>query len=102
MLVASWRRALRTRMGSLLGAAGDRVAPGQLAHTLLDLSESVADATASGAADHIVAVESGLERDRREEIFVEFFAELPEFIEGEIAELAAFFEAVPDRVADLL
>ncbi len=57
---------------------------------------------ARGAAENVVAVERGLERDGREEILVELLAELAQLVEREIVELATFVEAVANDVADLL
>src|SRR5580698_1942604 len=103
MFVASWRRALRTSMGRLRFAESDgAVARDEGLHALFGVMEGGADTRACGAADDVVAIEGGFEGDGREEVRVEFGAELAELVERKVAELAALVEAEAHSVADFL
>src|ERR1700691_704494 len=99
MLVASWRRALRTRMGRLRFAETDgSIAVDEGLDALFGVFECFAHAMPRGAADDVVAVKCGFESDSGEEIGVEFRPELAEFFQRKIAEFAVFFETVTDGV----
>src|SRR5579875_1308866 len=103
MLVASWRRALRTRTGHLRLIESDGAVPLlEGANAGFRIAEGGTDAVPRGAAEHIVAVESGLEGDGGEEVFGEFGSELAQLVEREAGQFAAFVETVTDGVTDLL
>src|ERR1700728_1719721 len=102
MLVASWRRALRISMCGLRFGATRNVASDESLDAGLRVGQRGADARARGAAENVVAVERGLERDGGKEVLFEFFAVLAQLIEGEVAELALLFDTVADGVANLL
>ena len=89
-------------MGGLLFAAGGSRLRRERLNALFGVLEGGADAWARGSPDDVVAVERGFESDGREEVGVEFGTELTEFVEGEIAELAAFIETVTDGVTNFL
>src|SRR5579859_3840804 len=105
MCDASWRRALRTSMGYLLRLrriqAHKSVFRDQAVHALRSLDQRFFHTTPCCTADHVVAIERGLERNRRKKVGLKFAAELAQFFEAQIAKLATLVEAVANRVADL-
>src|SRR5690348_1264017 len=53
-----------------------------------------------GAADHIVAIERGMQRDRLVKILAEFGAKLAQLIERKAAKLESLIQRKANRVAD--
>src|SRR5580704_4753380 len=74
----------------------------KLLHANFRLLKRFTHAVPRRAADHIVAVERGFERDRSEEILLEFRAELFQLVQGQIVQFATLVQTIPDSVADLL
>src|ERR1035437_5865412 len=92
-LAASVSRALRTSMNDLLSQSVDPLrcgGPG-IPHTF-----------ACGSSCYVVAVERGRERDGGKEVFLELFAKLAEFVEGEGVEFNAFLDGEEHGIVDLL
>src|SRR6185312_5113428 len=98
MCVASWRRALRTSMSGLLVQA---IPLRQHPNAGSSGFDSLADTCPRGAANHVVAIERGLQRDGLKEVLLELLAELVQFVQRQIAEFAAFIETVANSVTDL-
>src|SRR5215469_3404025 len=54
------------------------------------------------SADHVMAINSGVQRNRGIEIIRELFAKLAQLFEGEVAEFYTLRNGEADRVSDLL
>src|SRR6185437_1855572 len=101
MLEASGSLALRTRMDGLRFAkAHVAVARDQRVNAVLRLLQRCFYAMTSGAADDVVAIEGGFERNRIVEIFAEVRSELPQLVQRKAAQFNALIERVANRVAD--
>src|SRR3954469_21049332 len=96
MCEASCSRALRTSMNGLRGQWSQR------SDTLGCFFQRQVHACTGRSADHIVTIERGVERTRRIKILREFFPELPQLIELQIAEFHAFIDCEPNCVSNPL
>src|ERR1700730_10615774 len=95
MWEASGRRALRTSMGGLRGRGSQRRNP------FRGFFQRLAYARPRRSADHIVAIERGVQRNSRIEIFPKFVAELAELFQRQLTEFHAFADSQAHRIPDL-
>src|ERR1700729_2173181 len=79
-----------------------RVAAQQRPNANLGGRERLANAVPCRAADHVVAIERCLKRDRRKKILFEFRSELFQLVQSQVVQLATLVQAIPDSVANLL
>ena len=63
--------------------------------------ERLLHALARGSADHVVAIERGVKRDRSVKIFAELLAKLAEFRERQLVQFDTFLQSVTNGVPDL-
>src|SRR5215475_15843885 len=74
----------------------------QSSNASLCSNESLAYTMPCRTANYVVAVQRGLKCDCSKEVLFEFRAELFEFVQGQIIQLATLVQAIPDSVANLL
>src|SRR5579883_1379179 len=101
MLVASWRRALRTCMGCLLRSEIDlAVDIDEVLYSALGVFQRFLHAVTCRSSKHIMAVECRFECNGSKEVLLELRAKLLAFIEGQLVQLTAFVQTITNSIAD--
>src|SRR5277367_1967293 len=93
---------MKNCLRSGIALTDDAICIGQFPHSSLCTLKGFAHAMPCRAADDVMAVQRRFKRDGSKEVKFEFSAELFQFVQGQIVQLATLVQAIADSVANLL